>query len=56
MSLVVEKRLTLPPDRLTLFGLYYQTVSDREFAKEEQAQNQLRADGFDVRDEDAGGS
>jgi hypothetical protein len=34
MSLIVEKYPTLPPDRFTLFSLYYRTVSDREVAKD----------------------
>ncbi|MEU8001504.1 hypothetical protein AB0B66_10125 [Catellatospora sp. NPDC049111] len=34
MSFIVEKYPNLPPDRFTLFNLYYQTVCDRETAKE----------------------
>ncbi|AJF68552.1 hypothetical protein SVTN_33640 [Streptomyces vietnamensis] len=34
MSLIVEKYPTLPPDRFTLFNLYYRTVSEREIAKD----------------------
>jgi hypothetical protein len=33
MSMIVEKFPILPPDRYTLFDLYYQTVYDREVAK-----------------------
>lgn len=33
MSMIVEKFPTLPPDRFTLFNLYYQTMFDREVAK-----------------------
>lgn len=33
MSMIVEKFPTLPPDRFTLFELYYQTMYDREVAK-----------------------
>lgn len=34
MSLIVEKHPNLPPDRFTLFDLYYTTILDREIAKE----------------------
>ncbi|MFH8717682.1 NACHT domain-containing protein [Streptomyces zaomyceticus] len=34
MSLIVEKYPNLPPDRFTLFDLYFRTVSDREIAKD----------------------
>jgi len=34
MSFIVEKYPNLPPDRFTLFNLYYTTVCDRESAKE----------------------
>lgn len=33
MSVIVEKFPTLPPDRYTLFDLYYETIFDREVAK-----------------------
>lgn len=33
MSMIVEKFPILPPDRYTLFDLYYRTVYDREVAK-----------------------
>ncbi|MGN6686319.1 MAG: NACHT domain-containing protein [Actinomycetales bacterium] len=33
MSMIVEKYPTLPPDRYTLFNLYYETVLDREIGK-----------------------
>jgi len=33
MSMIVEKYPTLPPDRYTLFDLYYSTVLEREIAK-----------------------
>ncbi len=33
MTMIVEKHPTLPPDRYTLFNLYYDTVLDREIAK-----------------------
>jgi len=33
MSVIVEKFPTLPPDRFTLFDLYYGTIFDREVAK-----------------------
>ena len=33
MSMIVEKYPTLPPDRYTLFNLYYETVLEREIAK-----------------------
>jgi hypothetical protein len=33
MSMIVEKYPTLPPDRYTLFDLYYVTVLEREIAK-----------------------
>lgn len=33
MSMIVEKYPTLPPDRFTLFQLYYETIYDREVAK-----------------------
>lgn len=34
MSFIVEKYPTLPPDRFTLFDLYYRTVYEREVAKD----------------------
>ncbi|MFC0843570.1 NACHT domain-containing protein [Streptomyces noboritoensis] len=34
MSFIVEKFPTLPPDRFTLFNMYYQTMFDREVAKD----------------------
>ena len=34
MSFIVEKYPTLPPDRFTLFEMYYQTMLDREVAKD----------------------
>ncbi|MFE2540995.1 NACHT domain-containing protein [Actinacidiphila glaucinigra] len=34
MSFIVEKYPTLPPDRFTLFDLYYLTMFDREVAKD----------------------
>lgn len=34
MSFIVEKFPTLPPDRFTLFNLYYQTMFEREIAKD----------------------
>jgi hypothetical protein len=34
MSFIVEKFPTLPPDRFTLFDLYYRTVFEREIAKD----------------------
>ncbi|MFJ1708544.1 NACHT domain-containing protein [Kitasatospora sp. NPDC088346] len=34
MSFIVEKFPTLPPDRFTLFNLYYQTMFEREVAKD----------------------
>jgi hypothetical protein len=34
MSFIVEKYPNLPPDRFTLFNLYYTTVCDRECGKE----------------------
>lgn len=33
MSMIVEKYPTLPPDRYTLFNLYYETILEREIAK-----------------------
>lgn len=33
MSMIVEKYPTLPPDRYTLFNLYYETVLEREIGK-----------------------
>ncbi|GAA4947196.1 hypothetical protein GCM10023205_03840 [Yinghuangia aomiensis] len=33
MSLIVEKYPTLPPDRYSLFNLYYETMCEREIAK-----------------------
>lgn len=34
MSLIVEKYPNLPPDRFTLFDLYYTTIFDREIGKD----------------------
>jgi len=34
MSFIVEKYPTLPPDRFTLFDLYYKTMCEREIAKD----------------------
>lgn len=34
MSLIVEKYPNLPPDRFTLFNLYYTTIFDREVGKD----------------------
>ncbi|WP_406470744.1 hypothetical protein OH738_34120 [Streptomyces hirsutus] len=34
MSFIVEKYPTLPPDRFTLFKMYYETMFDREVAKD----------------------
>ncbi|MFD6658569.1 NACHT domain-containing protein [Streptomyces parvus] len=34
MSFIVEKYPTLPPDRFTLFRMYYETMFDREIAKD----------------------
>ncbi|MFD8354860.1 NACHT domain-containing protein, partial [Streptomyces coelicoflavus] len=34
MSFIVEKFPTLPPDRYTLFDMYYRTMFDREVAKD----------------------
>ncbi|MFE9482910.1 NACHT domain-containing protein [Streptomyces spororaveus] len=34
MSFIVEKFPTLPPDRFTLFDMYYRTMFDREVAKD----------------------
>jgi hypothetical protein len=34
MSLIVEKYPNLPPDRFTLFDLYYKTIFDREVGKD----------------------
>ncbi|MDX3075939.1 hypothetical protein [Streptomyces sp. MI02-7b] len=34
MSFIVEKYPTLPPDRFTLFDMYYRTMFDREVAKD----------------------
>ena len=33
MSMIVEKYPTLPPDRYTLYNLYYETLLEREIAK-----------------------